>query len=159
LRWQTPEDGSWVIASPAVRDQRVYVTTSDTQKFQVLDATTGREIYSLSTNVYAFSSPAIVSDHAYFGGFDGMLRDVDLNQHHYSDVFAVPGCDEKRKLYLDEKGKLRNELVWIGDTLDDVVVSMRNRLFSLGSILSSPAIDDGVLFFGSVDGTVYAIGR
>jgi outer membrane protein assembly factor BamB len=159
LRWRTAEEGSWVIASPAVRDHRVYVTTSDTHKFQILDAATGHELSSLSTNVFVFSSPAIAGDHAYFGGFDGVFHDVDLSKQTYAGSFIVPGCEENRKRYLDEKGEIKNDSVWIGDTLEDSVVSIRTKLFSLGSILSSPVIQDGVIYFGSVDGSVYALGR
>jgi outer membrane protein assembly factor BamB len=49
-------------------------------------------------------------------------------------------------------------VVWTGDTLEDVLVDMRTKLFSLGSILSTPAVRDGVVYFGSVDGSVYALG-
>ena len=31
------------------------------------------------------------------------------------------------------------------------------RLFSMGSILSSPAVDKGVVYFGSTDGNLYAL--
>jgi outer membrane protein assembly factor BamB len=31
------------------------------------------------------------------------------------------------------------------------------RFVSIGSIVSSPAIDKGVVYFGSMDGTLYAL--
>jgi outer membrane protein assembly factor BamB len=33
----------------------------------------------------------------------------------------------------------------------------QNRLYSLGAVLSSPIAVDGVLYFGSMDGNVYAV--
>jgi outer membrane protein assembly factor BamB len=36
---------------------------------------------------------------------------------------------------------------------------MHTKLFSMGSILSSPAVQDGVVYFGSVDGKLYALGK
>jgi len=32
-----------------------------------------------------------------------------------------------------------------------------DRMFSLGSALSSPVVVDGVVYFGSTDGNVYAV--
>ena len=158
-RWQYPTAGSWVIATPAVLGDKVYVTTSDSLKFLTLDAQTGTAIYSLSFGTYSFSSPSIAGDHAYFGTFDGKLHDVDLAERHYAAEFSAPGFALNGSRYLDKDGKLKSDAVWTGDTLDDVIVDLRSKIFSLGSILSSPAIHDGVIYVGSVDGTLYALGR
>jgi outer membrane protein assembly factor BamB len=36
---------------------------------------------------------------------------------------------------------------------------MHTKLFSMGSILSSPVVQDGTVYFGSVDGKLYALGN
>lgn len=159
LSWKYSAGSSWVIATPAVADNRIYFTTSDSLKFVVLNARTGVEVYSLPSNVYSFSSPALAGGHAYFGTFDGRLHDVDLMKQNYTGVFATPGFPLNGPRYLDAKGKLNPSAVWIGDTLDDAIVGLRSRVFSMGSILSSPAIQAGVVYVGSVDGTLYALGR
>ena len=41
-------------------------------------------------------------------------------------------------------------------TIDGMMIGMRT-MFTVGSILSSPSIVDGVLYVGSADGQVYAI--
>jgi outer membrane protein assembly factor BamB len=41
-------------------------------------------------------------------------------------------------------------------TLDGVIIGM-DRMFSLGSIISSPVVADGVVYFGSTDGYLYAV--
>jgi outer membrane protein assembly factor BamB len=158
-RWQFPTNGSWVIATPAIAGGMVYVTTSDSLKFEALDARTGAEVYSLPYDAYCFSSPSIAGNHAFFGTFDGKLHVVDLATRKYSGQFAVPGLALNGPRYLDSKGRLNSAVVWTGDTLDDVIVDLRTKVFSLGSILSSPAIEGGVVYFGSVDGTLYALGR
>jgi outer membrane protein assembly factor BamB len=157
-RWQFSTNGSWVVASPAVVNHRVYVTTSDSQRFEALDSLTGAEVYALPYAIYAFSSPAVAGGRAYFGTFDGRLHEVDLRQPAYRETFSVPGCDDSRRRFLDAKGQLRGELVWTGDTLDDAIVDLRTKVFSLGSILSSPVVADGLVYFGSVDGSLYAVG-
>jgi outer membrane protein assembly factor BamB len=159
LKWTTPNDGSWVIASPAVADGVVYYTTSDTFRFQALDAATGKVLYWLPTGIYGFSSPAIAGSHAYFGTFDGLLHDADLKKRAYAGVFATPGFNANGPRFLGPDGKLKGEAVWSGPTLDETIVDMHTKLFSMGSILSSPAVQDGVVYFGSVDGKLYALGK
>ena len=45
-----PNKGSWVIASPAVSDGKVYFATSDTGLFHALDAKTGTQIFSIDNS-------------------------------------------------------------------------------------------------------------
>jgi len=158
LQWKYANNGSWVVSSPAVVDGRIYFTTSDSLKFIALDAATGAEVFSLPTNIYAFSSPAIAGDHAFFGTFDGKLHDVDLEKRRYAAEFAVPGFAQNGPRYLDADGKLKSAEVWTGETLDDAIVNLRTKIFSMGSILSSPVIHDGVVYVGSTDGKLYALG-
>jgi outer membrane protein assembly factor BamB len=158
LKWKVPNDGSWVIASPAVADGVVYYTTSDSHRFQAIDASSGKILYWLPTNIYSFSSPAIASSRGYFGTFDGQLHVVDLEKHAYAGAFATPGFAANGPRYLGPDGGLKADGVWTGDTLDDMIVNIRTKVFSMGSILSSPAVQDGVVYFGSVDGKLYAIG-
>jgi outer membrane protein assembly factor BamB len=159
LRWQVANDGSWVIASPAVVNGVVYYTTSDSHRFQALDANSGKVLYWLPTGVYSFSSPAIAGSRAYFGTFDGQLHVVDLKKHSYAGAFATPGFAASGPRFLGPDGGLKDNEVWTGSTLDDMIVGIRANLFSMGSILSSPAVQDGTIYFGSVDGRLYALGN
>jgi outer membrane protein assembly factor BamB len=158
LKWKVANDGSWVISSPAVSAAAVYYTTSDSHRFQALDAASGKPLYSLPTNIYAFSSPAIAGARAYFGAFDGRLHAVDLDKHAYAGVFATPGFAANGPRVLGPDGGLKPDGIWTGDTLDDMIVDLRVKIFPMGSILSSPAVADGAVYFGSVDGKLYALG-
>jgi len=157
LKWTVPNDGSWVIASPAVADGVVYYTTSDSHRFQAVDADSGKILYWLPTNIFAFSSPAIAGSHAYFGTFDGQLHDVDLKKRAYASSFATPGFKANGPRFIGADGKLKDD-IWSGSTVDDAIVAIHARLFSMGSVLSSPAVKDGIVYFGSVDGNLYAVG-
>jgi len=159
LKWKVANDGSWVIASPAVADGVVYYTTSDSHRFQALDVSSGKILYWLPTNVFAFSSPAIAGSRAYFGTFDGQLHAVDLEKHAYAGAFSAPGFAANAPRYLGPDGGIKDDKVWTGDTLDDMIVNIRTKVFSMGSVLSSPAIQDAVVYFGSVDGKLYALGN
>jgi outer membrane protein assembly factor BamB len=41
-------------------------------------------------------------------------------------------------------------------TLDGMMIGMRTMM-TLGSVLSSPVVADGVAYFGSTDGHLYAV--
>ena len=157
IRWRLPEDGSWVVSSPAVVDNTVYITTSDSHKFQAVAATTGHLVYSLPYNVASFSSPSIADGRAYFGTFDGQLREVDISRGAYTGQFATDASLANAPRYVDANGALK-ENFWTGDTIDDVILNLRGKEFSMGSILSSPAIADGIVYVGSADGYLYALG-
>lgn len=157
LRWSYSADGSWIVSSPALANGKVIFATSDSLKFVVLDAATGAPRFVLPNKIYAFSSPAIVGDRAWFGTFDGKLHAVDLRRGEYIDEFIVPTAARADKGILDADGKL-NRSVWQGDTLDDVIVALRTKVFALGSILSSPTVADGTIYITSVNGCVYALG-
>ncbi len=157
LKWKVPNESSWVISSPAVEAEAIYYTTSDSHVFQALDNRTGRTLYSLPTRIYSFSSPAVAGRHAYFGTFDGQLHDVNLETRAYTGTFATLGFRANGQHYLGPDGQLRSDF-WTGDILDDMVAQIRGQLFAMGSILSSPAAHAGTIYFGSVDGNVYALG-
>lgn len=157
LIWKHPTENGWVEASPAVAGDTLYVTTSDSEKFLALDAATGRTLFELPTHIYAFSSPALAGGHAYFGGFDGQVHDVDLARRVYAASFATSGFYANGPRWLGADGRMRADKIWSDSTLDAAIVGIRERLFSLGSILSSPSVRNGIVFVGSVDGNIYAL--
>ena len=159
LEWKFANESSWVISSPAVVSGKVYYTTSDSYRFQALDAHSGKPLYSLPTGIYSFSSPAIAGSHAYFGTFDGKVHDVDLEKQTYAGTFETAGFRANGAAYLDSDGRLQTKTVWTGDTLDSMVVDLHEKIFSMGSILSSPVVGDRTIFVGSVDGNLYALGH
>lgn len=163
LLWHQENSGSWVIASPAIQNGVLYITTSDSLKFRALDLKTGKPIYDLLFNAYSFSSPTIAGRHAYFGSFDGCVFDVDLEAHQYNSHFCVKAHQNRRDL-LTEEGHLKTEVIFgplgpdgkLNNTIDASIIGI-DRLLQLGSILSSPTVENGVVYFGSTDGSVYAL--
>lgn len=161
--WKLENGGSWVIASPAARDGMVYVTTSDSRKFRALELRTGKEKFTTSYGTFGFSSPALAGGHAYFGTFDGTLYDVDLAAGGYHSRFQTPETPERRQL-LNADGTLNyNEafgpLTADGQMNNTLEASMLGiyRILRMGSILASPAVDQGVVYVGSANGILYAL--
>lgn len=154
--WKHDEHGSWVIASPAIARGSVFYTTSDEKMFYGLDAATGSVRFKVPYGAFAFSSPAIAGSTAYYGSFDGRLYAVDVRTGKVTAQFQSDASKRNLSAYEDARGDLNLAALYPDGTLDGIIVGL-SRIYALGSIVSSPAIADGVLFVGSTDGTLYAI--
>ena len=155
-KWKFPNNLSWVIASPAIYDGAIYFGTSDSMKFHALDIRTGQPRFSAPTKGNVFSSPAIASGMAYFGGFDGKLEAVDLKSGKSVWEFATDAARQNAHGFLTPDGKLNQRAIYLSDFYEDMILAV-DRMMSLGSIVSSPAVDAGVIYFGSGDGNLYAL--
>lgn len=161
--WRQANHGSWVIASPAIENNIVYVTTSDSMKFRALELQTGKPLFEIGYKAYSFSSPAIASGHAYFGTLDGIVYDIDLAGRRIHSQFQVQAARDHKEL-LTPDGHLNSDVIYgpLGpdgkpnNTLDANVIGV-DRLLQLGGILSSPWVADGVVYVASMDGNVYAL--
>jgi len=156
LLWKHDNHKGWVIASPAVQGGQVYFPTSDGQRFKALDAATGRLVYDRAMKAVSFSSPAIAGNRILFGTSDGWLHLVDRDTGAGVADFQTEGCKQNGKKYLDAEGRMIGSALYPDGTLDGMVIGL-DRMFSLGSILSSPVVADGVVYVGSTDGTIYAL--
>ncbi len=154
-RWRHDNRKGWVIASPALRDGKVVFPTSDGTRFKVLDARSGSLLLSLENRAVSFSSPALAGRMAYYGTSDGWLHAVDLEAGRESAAFQTEGNRQNGPQWLDPTGRMKAG-TYPEATLDGMIIGL-HRMFSLGSVLSSPVVADGVLYFGSTDGRVYAI--
>ena len=70
--------------------------------------------------------------------------------------FQTEGCRQNGKKYLDADGRMIGSALYPDGTLDGMVIGL-DRMFSLGSILSSPVVAEGLVYVGSTDGTIYAL--
>ena len=155
-KWRFNNKGSWVVGSPAYRDGKVYFATSDSALFYGVDAKTGAQAFSLQFKWPMFSSPAIAGNLLYIGSNEGKLTAIDLTGQKTAWIFQTDGSRENGSNLTTADGKPKYQDAFADDFFEDTVIGAR-RMMSVGSILSSPAIVDGVVYFGSSDGNLYAL--
>lgn len=155
-KWIHDNRGGWTIASPAVKDGIVYFPTSDGTRFKALDIATGGVKFDLQNKAVSFSSPAIAGNMVYYGTSDGYLNMVDIRSGELVRQFQTDGNKENGPKYIDENGRVRTALLYPDRTLDGMIIGVRTMM-TLGSVLSSPVVADGVVYFGSTDGNLYAV--
>lgn len=80
-RWRATHRGSWVVASPVVRNGTVYVGSSDGQFVQAVDAATGAERWRFETRANALSSPLLVGELLVVG--------TEANDAPWGDLLAL----------------------------------------------------------------------
>ncbi|MBI2679876.1 MAG: PQQ-binding-like beta-propeller repeat protein [Candidatus Solibacter usitatus] len=155
-KWKHDNHMGWVIASPAVLNGVVYFPTSEGTRFKAIEGATGRLIFSIENKAISFSSPAIAKDIAYFGSSDGWLHAVDLKTGKMQSEFQTEGSKQNAAKYSDAQGKMDPGKLYPDATLDGMIVG-NDRMFTLGSVISSPVVAEGVVYFGSTDGYLYAV--
>jgi outer membrane protein assembly factor BamB len=155
-RWTHDNKGGWTIASPAVKDGVVYFPTSDGRRFKALDAATGAVRIDLQNVAISFSSPAIAGEVAFYGTSDGYLNAVATGDGRLLARFQTDGSKAHGAPYTGEDGVFRTGSMYPDRTLDGMMIGMRTMM-TVGSVLSSPVVADGVVYFGSTDGNLYAV--
>lgn len=155
--WAFPNKGSWVIASPAVNDGKVFFATSDTGLFHAIDAKTGASVFSIDFKHWPmFSSPTIAGNFVYIGSHDGRLLAIDLKSQKLAWSFDTDGRKQNAATYTKDVGVPKYEAAFFDFFYDDMV-SGQQKMLSTGAILSSPALAGNTIIFGSADGSVYAL--
>lgn len=132
IRWKYYYWMSWVESSPVLKDGMLYVGSSDYQRVYALDARDGAPKRWFDTEGSAWSTPAVTEQTVYIGavGTVGYMAD------HHGGFFALDR----------ETGRER----W------RFPMSPIEGSFTSG-VASSPAVADGRVYFGGLDGKFYAL--
>src|SRR5262249_46695671 len=112
--------------------------------------------FDVQNRAISFSSPALAGDVAYYGSSDGFVNAASASDGTLIARFQTDGSKENGPRLLDSLGHFRSDLMYPDRTLDGMMIGMRT-METLGSVLSSPSVVDGVVYFGSTDGQVYAV--
>ncbi|HZS61191.1 MAG TPA: PQQ-binding-like beta-propeller repeat protein, partial [Gemmatimonadaceae bacterium] len=138
VKWRF-HTGGRVIASPAIEGQTVYVGSTD-GKLYAVDLGHGNLRWKFSSGARITSSPAIADGVVYVVSYDGNLYAVDATTGQQRWKFATEG--ERR---------------FEGTHLHGIMPVAERQPDPFDVFLSSPAVYDGAVYFGSGDGHVYAV--
>lgn len=157
-KWVFNNDGSWVVASPTVKDGMVYFATSDSALFYAVDAKSGSKIFSLKFKWPTFASPAIAGGILYLGSEEGKLFAIDLKAQKVAWEYQTDASKQNSPIMSKPDGSPNYASVISDPTgFYDSLVVATVKLYAMGMILSSPVVADGVVYFGSTDGNLYAL--
>lgn len=156
LKWKVDNALSWVITSAAVADSKVYFGTSDSSLYRVADAATGNPILQQDTKAYIFSSPAVAGDVVLCGILNGTLMARDRNNGELLWEFQTDASKQNNGWVLTADRRFNAPLLFV-DNWREAASGVLEIEATVGSIFSSPLVANGVVYFGSTDGFLYAI--
>jgi outer membrane protein assembly factor BamB len=156
-KWDYPTSKGWVISTPAVSGGLVFVGTSDGTRFIGLDAKTGRLKLNLDLKANIFSSPAYADGFVYVGSHNGRLYAIDIARQAIAWEFQTAASLANARKLLTPEGRFdRQAFAPVFHDFQDMYLDFANYV-SVGGIMSSPTVDRGVVYVGSLDGTLYAL--
>jgi outer membrane protein assembly factor BamB len=103
-----------------------------------------------------FSSPTIAGNTLYIGSHAGKLIAIDLNTQKPAWTFDTDGSLQNGPTYTKADGSPKYEAAFTDFFYDDMVSGVQ-KMMSVGAVLSTPAVANGVIYFGSTDGNLYAL--
>lgn len=156
--WKFSTDGSWVNNSMVVRDGMAYFGTSIPGIMHAVEAKTGKVVFDLPSGTPVFASMALAGDTLYLGNFGGKLTAIDLKTQKPAWVFETDGARQNAASMTNADGSIKFETVFTSPNLyyEDMVLAV-HKLFTMGTILSSPVVAGDNIYFGSTDGNLYAL--
>ena len=138
LKWKF-HSGGLIVSSPAIANGLAYVGSTDGNLYAV-DLNSGTMRWKFETKARVVSSPAVAGGLIYFSSYDGWFYAVDALTGKLKWRFKNAG--ERRFAATHIHGALP-----IAETMPD----------PFDCYLSSPAVWNGAVYFGSGDGNVYAL--
>ena len=155
-KWRFPTGASWVNSAPAVSNGKVFFATSDSSLYFVVDAATGKELAQQKNKAYVFSSPAVAGDVVVLGIGNGTVIARERDSGAMLWEFTTEAAKHNEGWALTSDGGMNFAMLYRYPWREAPLVAFTRQL-AIGAVLSSPLIVDGVVYFGSADGNVYAI--
>lgn len=156
--WKFSTDGSWVNNSMVLHEGKAYFGTSIPGIMHAVDAKSGKVVFDLPSRTPVFASMALAGDTLYLGNFGGKLTAIDLKTQKPAWVFETDGAKQNAAAMTNADGSIKFETVFSSPNLyyEDMVLAV-HKLFTMGTILSSPVVVGDTVYFGSTDGNLYAV--
>jgi outer membrane protein assembly factor BamB len=122
----------------------------------VADAATGKSVLKQQDKAYMFSSPVIAGDVVLIGVLNGTLQARDLKTGEPLWDFQTETSKQNKGWILTADRKFNEPMFFTSNWREAPTVGTE-RQFNIGAIFSTPLVMNGVVYFGSTDGNLYAI--
>ncbi|WP_243860467.1 outer membrane protein assembly factor BamB family protein [Flavobacterium poyangense] len=158
LQWKYDAENSWILSTIVIKNDILYVGTSDTYALLGLDAKTGKELLRFETKGYVYDTPAIAGNTAYFGDFTGNFFALNLlsSGKEFNSISTENRKENAAKILNNNK----LDALYVAKDFDLSLYSENKKImdefYKLGPIVSSPFISNNSVYFGSADGYLYA---
>ncbi len=131
--------GGMVIGSPSIAGGLVYVGSTQ-GGFYAVDAASGTQKWKFDTKTRVVSTPAIANGTVYF-------------TEYFGNLYALDAATGKMKWKFTTEGERR----YAAKHLHGAQPAAETMPDPFDSYLSSPAVWNGAVYFGSSDGNVYSV--
>lgn len=152
-RWNMKQQNGWITATPIEYKGNIYFGTSDAHIFYSMNKESGVTNWTIPVNMRVYGSAIAHKDIIYFGTFDGKLLGIDYLSGQKKWEFQTESSKQNYNKVYGKDGKFKEGFELYGADYK----KSEEAILSLGSILSSPVIDNEIIYFGSADGNLYAI--
>lgn len=152
-KWNLKQPQGWIIATPTEYEGNVYFGTSDAHIFYSMNKTSGTVNWTIPLNMRVYGTATVDRGIVYFGTFDGKVLGIDYLTGETRWQFQTESSKRNYSTVYNEQGEFNESFSLYGADYR----TPENMIHALGSILSSPVIEDGVIYFGSSDGHLYSV--
>ncbi|MBO9204800.1 MULTISPECIES: outer membrane protein assembly factor BamB family protein [Niastella] len=153
--WNMKEYGSWIISTPYEKDGRIYFGTSDSHKFYSLNNFYGEVEWKTALPLRSYNTPVGYDTLIFTAAFDGHLYGFGQKSGHLQWIFQTDESKRNYSTVYDSTGHFRKDFTLYGN--DSLTLVGEQKIMKLGGILATPIVKEGVLYFGSADGYLYAV--
>ncbi len=153
--WNRKEYGSWIIATPIEKEGKLFFGTSDSYAFYSLNNFYGEEGWKAAMPMRSYATPAWHDTLIFAGCFNGYLYGFGQQKGEVKWTFQTNGSKKNYLQVYDSTGHFRKDFNLYGD--DSTIRAGEEKIFDLGAIISSPVVRQDRIYFGSTDGSLYAV--
>lgn len=151
--WNYRQPAGWIIATPLEYKNNIYFGTSDAHEFYALEKTNGTTKWTTPLQMRVYGSAIAHNDTIFFGTFDGKVLGLDYASGEQKWAFQTETSKANYHTVYNDAGEFKEGFEIYGND----VLGSEQAIHSLGSILSTPLIENETIFFGSSDGYLYAV--
>jgi len=152
-KWNLKQPQGWIIATPLEYGGNLYFGTSDAHIFYSMDKSKGTVNWTIPLNMRVYGTAIAFDGLIYFGTFDGKVLGVEASTGETRWQFQTENSKQNYHMVFDENGAFKKGFELYGSDY----LTPEKMIHALGSVLSSPAIKNHVIYFGSSDGNLYAV--